>query len=163
MQARRASLFSSLSGEQPAVSSALLRQESGPVFFQLLSSLDPLENSASLSLGGVLGGRGVAWGHSRLRSRSVSMESLDFGLASLWCLCVFSQGQGTQLLALGVLVCSLWGTASVLRLPLGRALVGCRAGIHTLVCLIPKQVPFLLGIHCLVWRGSGARALPLWV
>lgn len=29
---------------------------------QLLSSLDPLEHSASLSLGGVLGSRGVAWG-----------------------------------------------------------------------------------------------------
>lgn len=51
-----------LQGEQPAVGNAQLLLESGHVFFQLLSSLDPLKYSASLSLGGVLGGRGVAWG-----------------------------------------------------------------------------------------------------
>lgn len=45
-----------LPGEQPAVGNAQLLLESGHVFVQLLSSLDPLENSASLSvLGGVLG------------------------------------------------------------------------------------------------------------
>lgn len=29
------------------------------------------------------------------------MESLHFGLACLWCLCVLGQGQGTQLLPRG--------------------------------------------------------------
>lgn len=87
-------------GEQPAVGNAQLLLESGRVFLQLLSSLDPLKNSASLSLGGVLGGQGSRLGHSGLRRLPVSMESLDFGLVCLWCLCVLGQGQGTQLLGL---------------------------------------------------------------
>lgn len=80
---------------------------------QLLSSLDPLEHSASLSLGGSTGEQGNCLGHSRLRSLSVSMESLDFGLAHLWCLCVLGQGQGHPAagpvagVACGVVVCSL--------------------------------------------------------
>lgn len=89
-----------LEGEQPAVGHAQLLLESGHVCFQLLSSLDPLKNSASLSLGGVLGGQGSCLGHSGLWSLPVSMESLDFGLACLWWLCVLGQGQGTQLLGL---------------------------------------------------------------
>lgn len=46
------------------------------------------------------GEQGNCLGHSRLRSLSVSMESLDFGLTHLWCLCVLGQGQGHQLLGL---------------------------------------------------------------
>lgn len=86
-------------GKQPAVGSAQLPLESGHVFFQLLSSLDPLENSASLSLegctglGGGAGGQGSCLGHSGLLILPVSVESLDFGLARLWRLCVLGQGQ----------------------------------------------------------------------
>lgn len=58
--------FPSLVGEQPAVGNTQLLLESGPVFFQLLSSLDPLENSASLSFGGSAGGQRSCLGHSGL-------------------------------------------------------------------------------------------------
>lgn len=95
------SAFPLSQGEQPAVGNAQLPLESGLVFFQLLSSLDPLENSASLSLEGRWGGgQGSCRGHLGQWSLPVSMESLDFGPACLWCLCVFGQGQGTQLLGL---------------------------------------------------------------
>ena len=49
---------------------------------------------------GSTGEQGNCLGHSRLRGLSVSMESLDFGLTHLWCLCVLGQGQGHQLLGL---------------------------------------------------------------
>lgn len=73
-----------LEGEQPAVGHAQLLLETGHVFFQLLSSLDPLKNSASLSLGGVLGGAGELPGAFR------AMEPPCFhGKSGLWaCLSV---------------------------------------------------------------------------
>lgn len=51
---------------------------------------------------GVLGegGQGSCLGHSGLLILPVSVESLDFGLARLWRLCVLGRGQGTQLLGL---------------------------------------------------------------
>lgn len=47
------------------------------------------------------GEQGSCLGRLGLWSLPVSMESLNFGLAHLQCLCVFGQGQGTQLLGLG--------------------------------------------------------------
>ena len=89
------------------------------------------------------------------------MESLDFGLAHLWCLCVLGQGQGHPAAGLvagvahGVMVCSSGGPASAPDLLLGCALVRCRVGTQTLVCLVLQQVPFPLGSQSLVGRGSG--------
>lgn len=166
-----------LQREQPAVGNAQLLLESGHVFFQLLSSLDPLKYSASLSLGGVLGGQGSCLGHSGLWSLPVSMESLDFGLACLWCLCVLGWGQGTQLPGpqqrqpQGVMLCSAAGPG----LLLGCALVSSRAGLRTPGCLILKQVclpwclPWCQAVCCLgspsqggEVRVAGAISLPLW-
>lgn len=113
VQASIALPFPSLTGEQPAVGNAQLPLGSGPVSLQLLSSLDPLEHSASLSLVGSTGEQGNCLGAFQARSLSVSMESLDFGLAHLWCLCVLGQGQGHPAagpvagVARGVMVCSL--------------------------------------------------------
>lgn len=76
------------------------------------------------------------------------MESLDFGLAHLRCLCVLGQGQGTQLLDCGRGSASsdgalLLGSLSAPDLLLGCTLVRGRAGIQTPGCLILKQMPFL--------------------
>lgn len=46
-----------------------------------------------LGWGGGAGGQGSCLGHSGLLILPVSVESLDFGLARLWRLCVLGQGQ----------------------------------------------------------------------
>lgn len=93
-------------GKQPAVGSAQLPLESGHVFFQLLSSLDPLENSASLSLEGCTG---LGGGRGRTRELPGAFRATNppcfrgkFGLracSSVAPLCV-RPGSGTQLLGL---------------------------------------------------------------
>lgn len=70
--------------------------ESGHVSFQLLSRKQCL-----IVFGVILGGKGVAWGHSGLQSLPVSMESLALGLGRMWYLCVSGLGQVTQPLGCG--------------------------------------------------------------
>lgn len=134
-----------LPGEQPAVGNAQLPLESGHVFVQLLSSLDPLENSASLSvLGGVLV-VGSCLGHLGLWSLPVPMESLDFGLGCLWCLCV-QPGSGRPAAGpvQGILERhALRGPESVPGLLWGCALAKAELGFKPWVSG-SEQVPFLL-------------------
>lgn len=150
-----------MQGEQPAVGNARLPLGSGPVSLQLLSSLDPLEHSASLSLGGEY------WGAGELPGAFQATGPLCFhGKSGLWahpsvvplCVRAGSRAPAAGLVAgvvCGVMVCSSGGPASAPDLLLGCALVRCGAGTQTLVCLVLQQVPFPLGSQSLVGRGSG--------